>query len=152
MKNTIWPVGHQPQMSWHKGSSSSDPWPFQNLSPCNKIPLQSGYCERQGRDEQAVGPKRQINPATPTSDQCQISPAASPEIYTIHSMENVTFHSLLRWKIIILPILANSFLHFLFKGWENVLFELRSEKVKARRSRYSTGSHILYTHRNRNPS
>ena len=32
------------------------------------------------------------------SDHFQISPAASPEIITSHSMENLAFHSLLRWK------------------------------------------------------
>ena len=33
-----------------------------------------------------------FNPFTPESDQCQISPAASPEI--LHSMKNLDFHSL----------------------------------------------------------
>ena len=32
---------------------------------------------------------------------------------TSHSMENVAFHSLLRWKMIILPILTTSLMHFL---------------------------------------
>ena len=34
---------------------------------------------------------------------------------TSHSMENLTFHSLLRWKMIILQILATSLIHFLFE-------------------------------------
>ena len=34
---------------------------------------------------------------------------------TSHSMENLAFHSLLRWKMIILPILPTSLTHFLFK-------------------------------------
>ena len=51
------------------------------------------------------------NPLTPESDQCQISPVASPEI--LHHA--VGFHSLLRWKMIILPILTTLLIHFLFK-------------------------------------
>ena len=34
---------------------------------------------------------------------------------TSHSMENLTFHSLLRWKMIIIQILATPLMHFLFK-------------------------------------
>ena len=57
-----------------------------------------------------------INPFTPESNQCQISPPASPEILASHSCkENLAFHSLLGWKIIILQILATSLIHFLFK-------------------------------------
>ena len=59
-----------------------------------------------------------------------------------HSMKNLVFHSLLRRKTIklailttFLPRLCYKFLlpHlyiFSLKGWENVLFELRSERVK----------------------
>ena len=39
---------------------------------------------------------------------------------TSHSMKNLAFHSLLRWKLISLPILTTS--HFSLKGWENILF------------------------------
>ena len=35
-----------------------------------------------------------------------------------------------RWKMIILPILITSLIHFFLKGWENVLFELGTERVK----------------------
>ena len=45
-------------------------------------------------------------------------------------MKNLAFHSLLRWKMIIVPIPTTSLIHFLFVGWENVLFELGSEGVK----------------------
>ena len=45
-------------------------------------------------------------------------------------MKNLAFHRLLRWKMIMLPILTTTLIHFLFKGWENVLFELGSERVK----------------------
>ena len=37
-----------------------------------------------------------------------------------HSMENLAFHSSLRWMMAILPILTTSLIHSL---WENVLFE-----------------------------
>ena len=73
-----------------------------------------------------------MNPFTPKSDQCQISPAASPEILHHTVRRTWLFHTLLRWKTIILPILATSLIHFIFKrlGRECLLFELRSEKVK----------------------
>ena len=41
-------------------------------------------------------------------------------------MKNLAFHSLLRWKMIILAILTTSLIHFSFKGWANVLFGLGS--------------------------
>ena len=47
---------------------------------------------------------------------------------TSHCMENLTFHSLLRWKMIILPILTTLLVHFFLKGWENVLWNLLSSK------------------------
>ena len=43
-----------------------------------------------------------------------------------HSMENLAFHSVFRWKIITIPIINN------LQGRENVLFELRNERVKPR--------------------
>ena len=48
-----------------------------------------------------------FHPFTPKSDQLQISPAVPQEI-TSHSIENLPFHSLLRWEMIILPILTSS--------------------------------------------
>ena len=47
---------------------------------------------------------------------------------TSHSIKNLAFRSLLRWKVII-PILATSLIHFSSKGWENVLPELGSEWI-----------------------
>ena len=45
-------------------------------------------------------------------------------------MKNLDFHSLLTRKIIIVPILTTSLIHYL-KGWGgNVRFELGSERVK----------------------
>ena len=48
---------------------------------------------------------------------------------TSHSMKKLAFHSLLRWQGIILPILTTSRIHLSLRGWENGLFELRSERV-----------------------
>ena len=48
------------------------------------------------------------------SDQRQISPAALAEILH-HGMENLAFYTSLRWKMIILPILATSLIQFLIK-------------------------------------
>ena len=45
-------------------------------------------------------------------------------------MRNLAFHSLLRWGMIILPILTTSLTHFSLKGWESGLFSLfGSERV-----------------------
>ena len=74
-------------------------------------------------------PLGRVNLFTPKSDLLQISPAASPEILHSHSMKNLPFHSLLRWKMIILPILTTSLIHFTLKGWENVPFEHGSDEV-----------------------
>ena len=38
-------------------------------------------------------------------------------------MKNLAFHSLLRWKMIILPIITTSLIHFSLKGWENYFFK-----------------------------
>ena len=57
-------------------------------------------------------------------------PVASPEIWHWHCMKNLDFHTLLRWNMILLPILTTSLAHFSLKSWENVLFELGSKRVK----------------------
>ena len=71
-----------------------------------------------------------FKPFTPKSDQCQISPAASPEI--LH-------HTVWRtWLFIAYQVDKWSYYQFslhhsyvsLLKGWENVLLELGSERVK----------------------
>ena len=49
---------------------------------------------------------------------------------TSHSKENLAFHSLLRWKMILIQILTTLCI-FSLEGWENVLFELRSERVNS---------------------
>ena len=71
-----------------------------------------------------------FNPFTPKSDQCQISPAASPIIvhHTVWRTWLFITHSDERWLHyqFSLPHLYI----FSLKGSENVLFELRSERVK----------------------
>ena len=47
---------------------------------------------------------------------------------TSHNIKNTVFHSLLRWKMIILPIPTTSLLLFSLKGREWVLFERGSER------------------------
>ena len=71
-----------------------------------------------------------INPFTPESDQCQISPPAPPEI--LHHTVRRTWLFIaysderrLQYNFS-LPYLCI----FSLGGWENVLFELRSERVK----------------------
>ena len=41
---------------------------------------------------------------------------------TSHSMKNLALHSLLRWQVIILPILTIPLIYLSSKGWENVRF------------------------------
>ena len=70
-----------------------------------------------------------INPFTPKSDQFQISPAATPEIWhhTVWKTWLFIAHSDRRWLYYQFSLL-HSYNCFL-KGWENTLFELRSERV-----------------------
>ena len=74
-----------------------------------------------------------LNPSTPKSDQFQISPAASPEIlhHTVWRTWLFIAYSDERWLYyqFSLPHLYI----FSLRGWENVLFELRSERVKLQR-------------------
>ena len=44
--------------------------------------------------------------------------------HNITQYKNLAFHSLLRWKMIILPILTSSLMCFCSKSWGNVRFEL----------------------------
>ena len=55
-----------------------------------------------------LSPLRVINVKFP------LQPHQKYYIYS-HSMENMAFHSSLRWKTITLPILATTLIHFLFK-------------------------------------
>ena len=47
-------------------------------------------------------------------------------------MKNLAFHSLADDELMfVLPILITSLLHIFLKSWENVLFELGSERVNS---------------------
>ena len=71
-----------------------------------------------------------FNPFTPESDQCQNSPAASQEIWhhTVWRTWLFIAYSDQKWLYYKFS-LHHSYNRFL-KGWENTLFELRSERVK----------------------
>ena len=71
-----------------------------------------------------------INPFTPKSDQCQNSPPASPEIlhHTVWRTWLFIAYSDEKWLYYKFS-LHHSYNRFL-KGWEDTLFELRSERVK----------------------
>ena len=49
---------------------------------------------------------------------------------TSDRVKNLAFHNLLRWKMVIPPILNTPLIHFSLKGWKIVLFKLGSERVK----------------------
>ena len=69
-----------------------------------------------------------LNPFTPESDQCQNSPAASQEIW-LHTVWRTWLfiaYSDEKWLYYKFS-LHHSYNRFL-KGWENILFELRSER------------------------
>ena len=70
-----------------------------------------------------------INPFTPEGDQCQNSPAASQEIWhhTVWRTWLFIAYSDEKWLYYKFS-LHHSYNRFL-KGWENTLFELRSERV-----------------------
>ena len=79
--------------------------------------------------EEKLSIKLAINPFTPESDQCQNSPAAWQEIWhhTVWRPWLFIAYSDEKW------LYYNSSLHHSYnrflKGWENTLFELRSERV-----------------------
>ena len=70
-----------------------------------------------------------VNPFTPKSDQFQISPAGSPEILHHARSKQLRFSSLTQMKD---DYTTNShYLTYTFlRGWENVLLELGSERVR----------------------
>ena len=75
---------------------------------------------------------------TPKSDQDQISPAASPVILHHAVWRTWLFIAYSDWKMILVPVLTTSLIHFSWKGWENVLFELGSERVKLNNKNHTT--------------
>ena len=82
------------------------------------------------RVEQGKDCRVSINPFTPKSDQSQISTAASPGILhcTVWRTWLFVSYKVDRW------LCYQVSLHHLYisplKGWENVLFELKSKRVK----------------------
>ena len=57
---------------------------------------------------------RRIHPFTPKSDQFKF-PLQPHQKYDITLCMNLAFHSLLRWKMVVLPILTTSLIYFSFK-------------------------------------
>ena len=88
------------------------------------------FAASQGREgDDGLLNAHMFNPFTPKSYQFSNFSGSLTRNITSHSMENLAFHSFLRLKMIILPILTISLIHLSLKGWENVLFELGSERV-----------------------
>ena len=77
-----------------------------------------------------------FNPFTPESDQVQISPVASQVILHHTVWRTWLFIAYSDWKILV-PVLTTSLIHFSWKGWENVLFELGIERVNKENYRES---------------
>ena len=67
-----------------------------------------------------------INPFAPRAINFKFPLQLYQEYYFTMEKTLVFIISLLRWKIIILPILTTSFRHISLKSWENVRFELGS--------------------------
>ena len=84
-----------------------------------------------------------LNPFTPKSDQVQNSPADRPEILHHTVWRTWLFipvfiaHSDERW--LHYQFLTNSLIQLSLKGWDNVLFELRSERVRSSIGRFRFG-------------
>ena len=67
---------------------------------------------------------KRVNTFTPKGDQIQISPVASPVILHHTVWRTWLFIAYSDWKMILVPVLTTSLIHFSWKGWENVHFEL----------------------------
>ena len=70
------------------------------------------------------------NPFTPEGDQCQNSPAASQEIWHHTVWRTWLFIAYSDEKWLYYKFSLHHSYHRFLKGWENTLFELRSERVK----------------------
>ena len=75
-----------------------------------------------------------VNTFTPKSDQVQISPVASPVILRHTVWRTWLFIAYSDWKMILVPVLTTSLIHFSWKGCENVLFELGIARVNERQT------------------
>ena len=96
-------------------------------APSDKLPLsESGVWKRRNKVRKYTidalrrlsGPRPiyfLLNPFTLKSNQFQIFPCSLTRNIITQSMKNLVFHSLLRWKIVILPILTTSYIHFLLR-------------------------------------
>ena len=84
----------------------------------------------------------------PKRDQVSNFPCNLTRNITSHSKENLAFHSLLRWKMIILPILTTHFTYtFLFERfWEMPLFELGSENWALSNSIRISSTSLQFNH------
>ena len=91
-------------------------------------PSDQGYLQVLRNEKTA---KSRLNPFTPESDQCQISPAPSPEIlhHTVWRTWLFITYSNGRWLHYRIS-LPHSYI-FSLKCWENVLFELWTERVNS---------------------
>ena len=66
-------------------------------------------------------------------------------------MENLVFHHLLKWKMIILPILNESLRPFSLEVWENLLLNfLNTDLENAKRKHKKQNKHIAYGKTSRN--
>ena len=117
------------QVVWRHRQCHDTPWPRDSVKVEVKFPLECNFCFpcvhfmlrqmhrlelsfiRSRPSIEFLGDVLTFNPFTTRSDQSPISPAASPGILH-HSMKNLAFHSLLRRKMITLPILTTSPIHF----------------------------------------
>ena len=68
------------------------------------------------------GPWVELGATELYSDQCKNFPCSLTRNITSHSMKNLAFHSLLEWKMIILPILTTSPLPFSLYTIERMYF------------------------------
>ena len=85
---------------------------------------------------------------TPKSDHVQISPVASPVILHHTVWRTWLFIAYSDWKMILVPVLTTSLIHFSWKGWENALFELGIERVnKWQQENFEQGPLCYYSHK-----
>ena len=73
---------------------------------------------------------RALNLSLLSSDQCQISPAASPAILHDTVWRTWLLIAYSDGKCFCHQILTTALIHLSLKGWENALFELGSDRVK----------------------
>ena len=78
---------------------------------------------------QTIPDTHYFNPFTPESDQCQNSPAASQEIWHHTVWRTWLFIAYSDEKWLYYKFSLHHSYNCFLKGWENTLFELRSERV-----------------------